>query len=82
MLIIEQCLEKIPNPFLLIAIASQRVQELSLDANLSSIDKKKPLIALADIAQGNIDPQESYAKIVNGFRKDQFFQNKKSDLDV
>jgi DNA-directed RNA polymerase omega subunit len=77
MLIIEQCLEKIPNPFLLIAVASQRVRELSLDANFSPIDKKKSLIALDDVAQGDIDVQKSYEKIVNGFRKIQFFEERR-----
>ena len=76
MLIIEQCLKRIHNPFLLIAVASQRVRELSLDANFSSIDKKKSLMALDDVARGEIDAQKSYEKIVNGFRKVQFFEER------
>ena len=78
MLITEQCLEKIPNPFLLIAVASQRVHELSLDATFSSIDKKKPLIALNDVVEGRIDAQKSYEKIVSGFRKIQHFKEPES----
>ena len=80
MLIIEQCLEKIPNPFLLIAVASQRVRELSLDANFSSIDKKKSLIALEDVAQGKVDAHKGYEKLVNSFRKVKFFEDLPSSL--
>lgn len=69
MLLIEKCLEKIHNPFLMIAVASQRVHELSIDANFSDIHKKKALIALEDIANGNVDPQKAYQNIVDRLRK-------------
>lgn len=69
MLLIEKCLEKIHNPFLMIAVASQRVHELSIDANFSDIHKKKALIALEGIANGNVDPQKTYQNIVDRLRK-------------
>ena len=72
MLLVEQCLEKVSSPFFLISIASQRVSELSKDANFSGIDKKKALIALEEIANGDLDPQEMYARLVQSFRKVHF----------
>lgn len=53
----------------MIAVASQRVHELSIDANFSDIHKKKALIALEDIANGNVDPQKTYQNIVDRLRK-------------
>ena len=76
MSIVEQCLEKIYNPFLLVAIASQRAHTLSLDANLSAIDQKKAVISLADIAEGKIDVKKTYDDLVNSFRKLRFLEEK------
>ena len=53
---VEDCLEQVPNPFLLIAIASKRARQLvrGADSRVPWSDHKATVIALQEIAAGHI----------------------------
>jgi len=53
---VEDCLEQVPNPFLLIQIASKRARQLvrGADARVVWSDHKATVIALQEIAGGHI----------------------------
>ncbi|PPE71980.1 DNA-directed RNA polymerase subunit omega [Solimonas fluminis] len=53
---VEDCLEQIPNPFLLIQVAAKRARQLArgADARVSWSDHKSTVVALQEIAAGHI----------------------------
>lgn len=55
---VEDCLEKIPNRFNLILIATKRARQLALEGAESTVPEendKSTVLALREIAEGNID---------------------------
>ncbi len=56
---VEDCVEEIPNRFELVILASERARSIESGAPLT-VDRdndKNPVIALREIASGNVDPE-------------------------
>ncbi|MGE0733671.1 MAG: DNA-directed RNA polymerase subunit omega [Alphaproteobacteria bacterium] len=70
---VEDCVEKIPNRFDLVMLASQRARDISSGAQetLSRDNDKNPVVALREIAGETVDFVELRNKIVLGLQKQQ-----------
>ena len=59
---VEDCLKKIPNRFDVIKLATSRAKKLSMGISesnlLSAQDHKNTVVALQEIAQGDLEAQE------------------------
>lgn len=68
---VEDCVDKIPNRFDLVLLAAQRAREISGGAELT-IDRdrdKNPVVALREIADQTIRPDDLQQTLVSGLQK-------------
>ena len=68
---VEDCVDKIPNRFDLVLAAAQRSRDIST-GNPLTIDRdndKNPVVALREIADGTIDPDQLRNDIIKGLQK-------------
>ena len=68
---VEDCVDKIPNRFELVLLASQRARQVSGGAELT-IDRdrdKNPVVALREIADETVRPKELREAVVTGLQK-------------
>lgn len=70
---VEDCVEKIPNRFDLVMLASQRARDISSGAQetLPRDNDKNPVVALREIAEETVNFAELRDKIVLGLQKQQ-----------
>jgi DNA-directed RNA polymerase subunit omega len=68
---VEDCVDKIPNRFDLVLLAAQRARQISGGAELT-IDRdrdKNPVVALREIAEETVLPDELQELVVNGLQR-------------
>ena len=68
---VEDCVDKIPNRFDLVLAAAQRARHISGGAELL-VDRdrdKNPVVALREIADELVEPEELRESIVNGLQR-------------
>ncbi len=68
---VEDCIDKVTNRFDLVLLAAQRARAISSGAELT-IDRdrdKNPVVALREIAEETIDPEELKADVIGGMQK-------------
>src|SRR5260370_14232568 len=68
---VEDCVDKIPNRFDLVLLASQRARQISGGADLT-IDRdrdKNPVVALREIAEQTVKPKHLEELIVSNLQK-------------
>jgi DNA-directed RNA polymerase subunit omega len=68
---VEDCVDKIPNRFDLVLLASQRARQISGGAELT-IDRdrdKNPVVALREIAEQTVKPNQLEESVVSGLQK-------------
>ena len=68
---VEDCVDKVPNRFDLILFAAQRARQISSGADLT-IDRdrdKNPVVALREIAETTVKPNELEESIVNSLQR-------------
>ena len=68
---VEDCVDKIPNRFDLVLLASQRARQISGGAELT-IDRdrdKNPVVALREIAEETVIPEELNESLVANLQK-------------
>ncbi len=68
---VEDCVDKVPNRFDLVLFAGQRAREISGGAELT-IDRdrdKNPVVALREIAEETVSPDELRAALIGGHQK-------------
>ncbi|MFZ1743327.1 MAG: DNA-directed RNA polymerase subunit omega [Pontixanthobacter sp.] len=68
---VEDCVDKVPNRFDLVLLASQRAREISGGAELT-IDRdrdKNPVVALREIAEQTIRPKELKESVITSLQK-------------
>ncbi|MFQ3666025.1 MAG: DNA-directed RNA polymerase subunit omega [Sphingomonadaceae bacterium] len=78
---VEDCIEKVPNRFDLVLLAGQRARQISGGAELT-IDRdrdKNPVVALREIAEGTIRPEELTERIVTSLMKVQIEEDEEAD---
>jgi DNA-directed RNA polymerase subunit omega len=71
---VEDCVEKIPNRFDLVLVAAQRARQISGGAELM-LDRdrdKNPVVALREIAEDMVSPDELQDAIVTGLQRVRF----------
>lgn len=68
---VEDCVEKIPNRFELVAIASQRARAVSAGAAITveRDNDKNPVVALREIADGTVDLAELKEDLIKGLQR-------------
>jgi DNA-directed RNA polymerase subunit omega len=68
---VEDCIEKIPNRFDLVLVASQRARSLSSGTELSveRDNDKNPVVALREIAEETIDIDAVEESLIKGLQK-------------
>ncbi len=65
---VEDCLEKVPNRFALVILASDRARQLSRGAEpLVDCDNKPAVTALREIAHGDVRFREDVLEIIKEF---------------
>ena len=68
---VEDCVDKVPNRFELVMLASHRAREISAGASLT-VDRdndKNPVVALREIADELVVPAELQEAIVGGLQR-------------
>lgn len=68
---VEDCVDKIPNRFDLVLLASQRARQISSGAELT-LDRdrdKNPVVALREIAEETVTPAELQEAVVGGLQR-------------
>ena len=68
---VEDCVDKIPNRFDLVLLASQRAREISGGAELT-IDRdrdKNPVVALREIAEETVRPKALHEAVVTSLQR-------------
>ena len=68
---VEDCVDKIPNRFDLVLLASQRARQISGGAELT-IDRdrdKNPVVALREIAEQTVKPRDLNEALVSGLQR-------------
>ena len=68
---VEDCVDKIPNRFDLVLLASQRARQISGGAELT-IDRdrdKNPVVALREIAEQTVKPKQLHEALVSNLQK-------------
>jgi DNA-directed RNA polymerase subunit omega len=71
---VEDCVEKIPNRFDLVLVAAQRARQISGGAELT-VDRdrdKNPVVALREIADDMVSPEDLQDAIVTGLQRVRF----------
>ena len=68
---VEDCVDKVPNRFELVLLASQRARQISGGAELT-IDRdrdKNPVVALREVAEETIKPKELEEALINSLQR-------------
>jgi DNA-directed RNA polymerase subunit omega len=68
---VEDCVDKVPNRFELVLLASQRARQISGGAELS-IERdrdKNPVVALREIAEETVRPTELEESLINSLQR-------------
>lgn len=67
---VEDCVEKLPNRFELVALAAQRAREISAGAPLllDRDNDKNPVVALREIAEDKVEPEELKESLIQSFQ--------------
>ncbi len=68
---VEDCVEKVPNRFELVMVASQRAREISSGAEIR-VDRerdKNPVVALREIADDKVVPSELYNGLIQSLQR-------------
>ena len=68
---VEDCVDKVPNRFDLVLLSAQRARQISGGAELT-IDRdrdKNPVVALREIAETTVKPNELEESIVNSLQR-------------
>ena len=68
---VEDCIDKIPNRFDLVLLAAQRARAISGGAELT-LDRdrdKNPVVALREIAEERVNPEELKQDAISGMQK-------------
>ena len=68
---VEDCVLKVPNRFELVMVAAQRARNVGAGATLT-VDRdndKNPVIALREIAEGNVDLEALENSLIRGLQK-------------
>lgn len=71
---VEDCVDKVPNRFDLVLVAAQRARQISGGADLT-IERdrdKNPVVALREIAEETVDPEDMRDAIVMGLQRVRF----------
>jgi len=68
---VEDCVEKIPNRFELVAIASQRARHISAGAaiTIERDNDKNPVISLREIADGTVDIKDLKEDLIRSLQR-------------
>lgn len=68
---VEDCVEKIPNRFELVAIAAQRARHISAGAALTvdRDDDKNPVVALREIADQTVDLEQLQEDLIKSLQR-------------
>ncbi len=68
---VEDCVTKVPNRFELVLLATQRGRELSSGAQptVERENDKNPVIALREIAEGTIEPEELKQTLISSLQR-------------
>jgi len=68
---VEDCIRKVPNPFDLVLVASQRARQIAAGAPLTveRDNDKNPVIALREIAEGTVSTEELEKVLIEGLQK-------------
>jgi len=68
---VEDCVEKVTNRFQLVMVAAQRSREISAGAEprLDRDNDKNPVVALREIADEKVSPDELFNSIVQGLQR-------------
>ena len=78
---VEDCVDKVPNRFELVLLASQRARQVSGGAELT-IDRdrdKNPVVALREIAEETIGPRELEEALINSLQRVQVDEDDVAD---
>ncbi len=78
---VEDCVDKIPNRFDLVLLASQRARQISGGAELT-IDRdrdKNPVVALREIADKTVKPKELEESLVSSLQRVQVDEDEVAD---
>jgi DNA-directed RNA polymerase subunit omega len=78
---VEDCVDKIPNRFELVLLASQRARQVSGGAELT-IDRdrdKNPVVALREIAEETIKPTDLEEALINSLQRVQVDEDDVAD---
>ena len=68
---VEDCVQRVPNRFELVMVAAQRSREISAGAEvrLDRDNDKNPVVALREIADEKVSPENLYNSIVQGLQR-------------
>lgn len=78
---VEDCVDKVPNRFDLVLLSAQRARQISGGAELT-IDRdrdKNPVVALREIAEETIEPEDLREAVVFGLQKVQIDEDDEVD---
>ena len=78
---VEDCIEKIPNRFELVLLASQRARQISGGAELT-IDRdrdKNPVVALREVAEETVRPRELEEALIGSLQRVQVDEDDVAD---
>ena len=85
---VEDCIEVIPSRFELVALATQRAKAITAGSPVAvpTNNDKNPVIALREIADGLLDPEQLRTNLIDSYRnvnvKDKFKGDVSDDDDV
>jgi DNA-directed RNA polymerase subunit omega len=78
---VEDCVDKVPNRFELVLLASQRARQISGGAELT-IDRdrdKNPVVALREVAEGTVRPRELEEALIGSLQRVQVDEDDVAD---
>ena len=78
---VEDCVDKVPNRFELVLLASQRARQVSGGAELT-IDRdrdKNPVVALREVAEETVKPRELEDALINSLQRVQVDEDDVAD---
>ena len=78
---VEDCVDKVPNRFELVLLASQRARQISGGAELT-IDRdrdKNPVVALREVAEESVKPKELEEALINSLQRVQVDEDDVAD---
>lgn len=68
---VEDCLDRVPNRFALVVLASERARQISRGSSSTvDCDNKPAVTALREIAEGNVEFREDVTRTVADFISD------------